>query len=80
MIEVELLGREGNVTVLRMPDRKFPGIFIQGDTMATFRDLFEEVGGIDELPEEIQEARDRVVEFLQYYEAVLRESGIARPY
>lgn len=80
MIEVELLGREGNVAVIRIPDRKFPGIFIQGDTMATLRDLFDEVGGIEELPEEIREARDRVVEFLQYYEAVLKENGIARPY
>ena len=80
MTEVEVLGREGNVAVVRLPGRKFPGILVKGDTMATLRDLFEEADGIPDLPEGIQDARDRVLEFLQFYEAVLRDNGIARPY
>ncbi|MEV0431087.1 hypothetical protein [Micromonospora sp. NPDC050495] len=80
MIQVELLAREGNIAVLRMPDRKFPGIFVQGDTMATLRDLLEGGEGSEQLSDQLGEARDRLVELLQFYEAALKANGIAVPY
>jgi hypothetical protein len=80
MIEVELLAREGNVAVVRLADRKFPGLLIQGDTMATMNQLFEALGESQEIPEEVLEVRDRLRELMTYYEAVLREHDIRLPY
>ncbi len=31
-IEVDLLTNQGNGAVLRLPERKFPGVVVQGDT------------------------------------------------
>jgi hypothetical protein len=80
MIDVEFLDREGNVAVLRLPDRKFPGILVQGDTMATFRDLLANAVSAGDASDEIQEAHVRVAEWMQYYESVLKSNGIRRPY
>ncbi len=76
----ELLAREGNVAVIQLPDRKFPGVFGQGDTLATIRQLFDGVVDPSGLPDEILEVRARLDELLSYYEAVLQERGIRRPY
>jgi hypothetical protein len=76
----ELLAREGNVAVIKMPDRRFPGVYIQGDTLATIRQLFDSVPNVSELPEEILEVRDRIDELVSYYESVLQSRGIRLPY
>jgi hypothetical protein len=76
----ELLAREGNVAVIQMPGRRFPGLFVQGDTLASIRQLFESVADPAGLPEEIIEARDRINELMSYYESVLQERGIKLPY
>jgi hypothetical protein len=76
---VELLAREGNLAVLRLPGRKFPGLFVQGDTLATIVSLLEvEEGNGD--ADAVSEARERLTELLAFYEAALAENGIQRPY
>jgi hypothetical protein len=76
----ELLAREGNVAVIQMPGRRFPGLFIQGDTLATIRQLFDSVPDASELPGEVLEVRDRINELMSYYESVLQARGIRLPY
>lgn len=76
----EVLARDGNVAVIRLPGRRFPGVFVQGDTLAT---LWQLLGGIrewDRAPDEISELREYLDSLRSYYEDILREQGIPRPY
>jgi hypothetical protein len=81
--EPELLDRSGNFAVLHLPGRRFPGVFLQGDTMSTIRDLLKNVdanalAGIDEqMAGKILEARDRLNDVMAYYESVLMR-GVCR--
>lgn len=76
----EVLAREGNIAVIQMPGRRFPGLFIQGDSLANIRQLFADLADSDELPDQMLEARHRIDEFMSFYEAVLHERGIQLPY
>ncbi len=84
--EVELLDRSGNFAVMRLSGRKFPGVFLQGDTMSTIRDLLKNVDSVklaaldEAVADQILEARDRLNELAAYYESVLDARGIRRPY
>ncbi|WP_155388014.1 DUF6959 family protein [Catellatospora paridis] len=85
-MEVEVLHRSGNLAVIQFASRNFPGIFAQGDTMSTIRDLLkpleaQDLVGVDELTaDRILEARDRLNELMAYYEEVLAARGISKPY
>jgi len=76
---IELLAREGNLAVLRLPGRRFPGLFVQGDTLATIVDLLDAGEGNSDA-EAVSEARERLTELLAFYEAALTKHGIQRPY
>lgn len=85
-IEVELLTDQGNNAVVRLPERKYPGILVQGDTLntliSTTSEIIEALNRSDtteaqellgELVAQLHEARER-------YEAALRQCGIELPY
>ncbi|MBV1853186.1 DUF6959 family protein [Catellatospora tritici] len=85
--EVELLSRDGNCAVTHLPGRNFPGLYVQGDTFAELRGLFlraartlrERPGDPDALDDLDHGIRD-MTEMLEFYERVLAERGISRPY
>jgi predicted RNase H-like HicB family nuclease len=85
-VEVELLTDQGNNAVVRLPDRKFPGVVIQGDTLSTLitatseaiaalecNDAADAQEVLRDLAAQLREVRDR-------YEIALREHGIELPY
>ncbi|MGW4676865.1 DUF6959 family protein [Micromonospora taraxaci] len=76
----ELLAREGNVAVVQLPGRRFPGVLIQGDTLAAMRQTIEGSSTTSELPREILEVRNQIDDLLSYYESVLEARGIRLPY
>jgi hypothetical protein len=71
-VEVELYARECNVAVLHLPGRRFPGVFLQGDTFARLRNDVAtaraaiESGGVNE-------ARDCLDSALQELDSALQE-------
>ena len=89
--EVDVLSKEPNATVLSVPWRRFPGLLVQGDSLATIYDDLDEAQGLlarsnrdpavlSELDATISGLRDRVGTLLRAYEAALAESGIELPY
>ena len=76
----ELLALDGNLAVIQMPGRRFPGLLVQGDTLASIRHVLDSVEGPSTLPSEIQELRSRLDELLSFYELVLLERGTRLPY
>ena len=76
----ELLALDGNLAVIQMPGRRFPGLLVQGDTLTSIRHVLDSVEDPSTLPSEIQELRSRLDELLSFYELVLLERGTRLPY
>lgn len=88
-IELEVYSQATNQAVVKMPQRRFPGVVIQGDTMSILVTLaeaiYEEVKNSSnnsdgELLEDARELRDKLRSFLLHYEKVLGEHHIDLPY
>ncbi len=86
MQEFELLSAASNAVVARHPDRSFPGLLIQGDTLRTLLDEIEELreetiaGDLEAVKEISDVLRERFIELLTHYEKVLEEHGRELPY
>jgi hypothetical protein len=85
-VTVELLSDATNQAVLRIPGRKFPGILLQGDSVASLYDMAKEIGELwksgdkNDIPVLAQQLEAVLGEKLKHYEAVLRENKIELPY
>ncbi|WP_404197239.1 DUF6959 family protein [Streptomyces tauricus] len=85
-VEAELFTDGGNDAVVRLPDRRFPGVLIQGDSLRILRsDLAEVVEACER--GELAEARESASlvmagldALLTRYATVLEDYGIPRPY
>lgn len=85
-IEVELLTNQGNNAVVRLPERKYPGVVIQGDTLngliATTSEAVEALdrGDRDEAREVLRELAMQLQEIQERYETAVRAHGLELPY
>lgn len=84
-IEAELFSEETNRPVIRIPGRAFPGILLQGDSIAVLHDLIVDLrkagGAANEEAARISEQLESLVKgLLQHYETVLREHNLSLPY
>ncbi len=91
-IEVQVLDNQVNSPVIKLPTRRFPGVLIQGDTLASFygrAKLLQEQLELNQ-PEKISDEdtpADLAAELvmilephLWHYESVLKAYGIDLPY
>lgn len=72
-MEIEALGRAGNVQLARDVERKFPGLLIQGDTLRILLSDLEE-----EAPESF--ALETVRDWIATYEELMAQRGLRLPY
>jgi hypothetical protein len=85
-LELEVYGNASNAAVVRAPGRRFPGVVVQGDTLATLLDSANEIvsraalTSDDELAAEAEGLRDRLAGLVAQYEAVMVEHGLGLPY
>ncbi|MGW1779928.1 DUF6959 family protein [Streptomyces sp. NPDC002143] len=85
-IEAELFTDGGNNAVVRLPDRRFPGVLVQGDSLHILRtDVAELVEACER--GDLADARDGAElllagldALLDRYTTALAEHEIARPY
>jgi hypothetical protein len=83
---VEILSDATNAAVLRHPDRKFPGVLVQGDTLyalcvaadASCRTIKPQT--CDEAYEEINDLRNRLWSLLNHYKSVLHDHQLPLPF
>ena len=85
-IEVEALTEQHNYAVIRLPERKYPGVVVQGDSLsilvANLRRGVEQLrdGQYDDGLDEINEVLE-ILEGAQHgYETALDAHSIPRPY
>ena len=85
-VEVDLLTNQGNGAVLRLPERQFPGVLVQGDTLNAFICLLgvaaKALGRRDftETEEVIRGFMGDLEELRARYEDALKKHGIGLPY
>lgn len=83
---VEIYSDATNAAVLRHPDRKFPGVLMQGDTLYTLCQAADFVclramSKIDdEASAELNDIRNKLWSFLTHYKTVLEENDIPVPF
>ncbi|WP_375206654.1 DUF6959 family protein [Hyphococcus sp.] len=81
---VEILSDQTNAAVMRHPDRQFPGVLIQGDSLSGLcRDadeLCELLGRNSEHFEEANLLRNKLQSYLVHYKSTLLEHDIPLPF
>ena len=86
IVSTELLAQHGNCAIIRLPERRFPGVLIQGDSLSRLveqmRSIEQQVRslGESELSEDINEVRELLEGVLQHYELALKAHEIDLPY
>ena len=76
-----LLSPPHNYPVVQLPDRKYPGIVVQGDTFSTFvANLEEALSDPEDREFIITDLLERFRAIQASYEAVLDAAGIQIPY
>ncbi len=83
---VEIYSDATNVAVLRHPNRAFPGVLIQGDTLhtmhvrASLAAREHAAGNHAAAMEELEDLRDHLSELCLHYKRTLVEHGMQLPY
>ncbi|WP_146252107.1 DUF6959 family protein [Xylanimonas oleitrophica] len=72
-MDPEIIDRRGNLRLVRDPERRFPGLLVQGDSLANLLEDLEQ-----ELPDGL--ATQTVREWLSLYEEMMAAAGVALPY
>lgn len=85
-MQAELLSPPVNFAVVQLPERKYPGVVVQGDTLHSLKQQVEQMGrllgtmNLEELAGEIEYMEARLSEALGHFERVCAERGIRLPY
>ncbi len=82
--EVEIFSDATNASVIRHPDRRFPGVLIQGDTLYSMCQradfIAQEIGRVTPGFDDLNELRNQLWSLLTHYKAVLVEHGVKIPF
>ena len=85
--QARVLARDGNIAIVQLEGRAFPGLHVQGDTFMELRQQLADAvvrlrqSGCDgEVMEELDGVVQEMTEMLARYEATLLTRGIQRPY
>ncbi len=81
IVSIQVFHEEPNFVVLQTPGRKYPGVVVQGDTLAgVVGDLDEAIRLFDDNREDalgcLQSAYDNLKSKLDQYHQICRENGI----
>ena len=84
--EAKLLSPPENFAVVQLPERKFPGVVFQGDTLAGLVQQIEQMRAqlqaneLAQLAEELDALEDQLREVKEHYETVCEAHEISLPY
>jgi hypothetical protein len=85
-IQVEVIGAATNATVIRLPGRRFPGIVVQGDSLAILTSTTKALvtalsdGQLAKAREDATELDELLSGLKSAYEDALHQAGLELPY
>lgn len=85
-MQADLLSPPINYAVVQLPERKFPGVVVQGDTLHILQKQAVQMGqllsamDLAELAIEIEDLKEQLSDALAHFERVCGDRGIALPY
>lgn len=85
-INIEVISEATNASVVRLPQRRFPGIVIQGDSLAVLVATTERAASalrcknMDEALDELRELTELLGAYQREYENALAAEGLELPY
>jgi len=78
---VEIYSDQSNMAVIRHPDRSFPGLLVQGDTLHTLCALAAEAESPGPYALDVlQDLHSKLLDMLTHYKSVLRQHQIELPF
>lgn len=86
LIHVEVLSYVTNNAVLKLPERKYPGVLIQGDSLKILQRLAEAIGqacqhgDLEEATDLAAELQEALTSRVTIFEAAMHEHGMELPY
>jgi len=85
-VKANLLSLPVNFAVVQLPERKYPGVVVQGDTLHSMLQQIKQMEnllksrGLDDLADELQDVKEQLSEALRHLEKICLEQGIPLPY
>ena len=85
-MQAELLSQPINFAIVQLPERQFPGVVVQGDTLHALTQRVEEMnealrrGDLQELSDLIADVSEQLSGAKEHYERVCTERGLSLPY
>jgi hypothetical protein len=82
---VKLLSRPVNFAVVQLPERQYPGVVVQGDTLNGLVDELGrmkstlEKGDLEELRWAIENMREQLSDALEFYKSTCKSHSISPP-
>ncbi|MBC9878969.1 hypothetical protein G8O24_16640 [Bradyrhizobium sp. INPA01-394B] len=84
--QVDLLSAPINFAVVQLPERNFPGVVVQGDTLHSMLRQVERMKqllaerDLQELSDEIEDIGEQLLGAQTHFERICMERGIKLPY
>jgi hypothetical protein len=84
--QIELLSPPTNYAVVQLPERNFPGVVVQGDTLNALMRQTKRMskllsaGQVDELAAELLDMSEQLSEAVTQYESICGARGLPLPY
>jgi len=84
--QADLLSAPINFAVVQLPERNFPGVVVQGDTLHSMLRQVERMKqlldkrDLQELSDEIEDIGERLLGAQTHFEQICMERGIKLPY
>ncbi|MBN8888571.1 MAG: hypothetical protein J0I77_22855 [Rudaea sp.] len=85
-MQADLLSPPVNYAVVQLPERNYPGVVVQGDTLRSLQKQVElmerllDTGQLEDLAGEIEDLKEQLFGALTYFERICSERGITLPY
>ncbi|MFQ6308861.1 DUF6959 family protein [Lysobacter capsici] len=85
-LQTELLSPPTNYAVVQLPQRNYPGVVMQGDSLNILKEQAKRMGRLlaamelEELADEIEYLTEQLSEVQRHYERVCAGRNIALPY
>lgn len=83
-IEVEIFSDAVNAAIIRHPERQFPGVLVQGDTMFSMaklaKNIMECLDQEDDLYWEMKDLEAMLNGFVQHYTSILKSHHMSLPF